>query len=58
MENFSFRSKTVFHPLPVVDPESLPISKLEHFMTIDNDYQPLAIVIKILNRDMSRKDDN
>ena len=29
MVNFSFRSKTAFHSLPAVDPETLPISKME-----------------------------
>ena len=41
--NFSFRSKTVFHSLPAVDPQTLPISKMELFMTIGNDLQLLII---------------
>ena len=61
MVNFSFRSKPVFHFLPAVDPETLPISKLELFMTISNNFQPLTIVVKIsadfLNPHMTTKDD-
>ena len=34
MVNSSFRSKPVFHFLPLVDPETPPISTLELFMTI------------------------
>ena len=47
MVNFSFRSKTVFHSLPAVDPETLPISKIEIFMTISNNIQSLTILVKI-----------
>ena len=60
MVNFSFRSKTVFHSLPAVDPETLPISKMELFETIGNDFQSLTIVVKIsadfLNLQMTAKD--
>ena len=42
--NFSLRSKPVIHSLPVVDPETIQISKLELFMTIANDFQLLCIV--------------
>ena len=60
MVNFSFRSKTVFHFLPAVDPETLPISKVEPFKTIGNDFQPLTTVVKIsarfLNPHMATKD--
>ena len=45
--NLSSRSITVFHSLPAVDPGTLPISKMELFMTIDNDFQPLIILVKI-----------
>ena len=59
--NFSFRSKAVFHSLPAVDPETLPISKMELSMTIGNDFQPLTIVVKIsaefLIPHMTTKDD-
>ena len=59
--NFSFRSKTVFHSLPGVDPETLPISKIELFTTIGNNMQPLTTVVKIsvelLNPHMATKDD-
>ena len=47
MVNFSIRSNPVFDSLPAVDPETLPISKMEHFMTIGNDFQRLTTVIKI-----------
>ena len=61
MVNLSFRSKTVFHSLPAVDPETLPISKMELFTTIGNDFQPLTTVVKISaefqNPHMSTKDD-
>ena len=60
MVNFSFRSKTASHSLPAVDPETLPISKIELFMRIGNDFQPLTIVVKIssefLNPHMITKD--
>ena len=60
MVNFSFRSKTVFHSLSAVDPETLPISKMELFATIGNDFQSLTIVVKIsadfLNPQMTTKD--
>ena len=46
MENFSLKSKTVFNSLSAVDPEALTISKIELFMTIGNDFQPLTIIIK------------
>ena len=60
MVNFSFRSKTVFHSLPAVDPLTLPISKIELFMTITNDFRPLTIVkisAEYLNPNMATKDD-
>ena len=53
--------KPVFHSLPAVDPEPLLISKLELFVTIAIDFQPLTIVVKIsvefLNLYMLTKDD-
>ena len=59
--NFSFRYETVFHSLPALDPETLPISKMELFMTIGNDFQSLTTVVKIsaefLNPHMTTKDD-
>ena len=62
MVNFSFRSKAVFHSLTAMDPETLPIFKMELFMTIGNDFQPLTVVVKIstelLNPHMTTKDDN
>ena len=45
--NFSFRYKAVFHSLPVVNPETIPISKIELFTTIGSDFQSLTIVVKI-----------
>ena len=61
MVNFSFRYKTVFHSLPAVDLETLPISKMELLPTICNDFQSLTIVVKIsaefLNPHMTTKDD-
>ena len=61
MVNFSFRYKTLFHSLPSVDPETLPISKMKLFTTIGNDFQPLTIVVKIsaafLDPHMTTKDD-
>ena len=61
MVNFSFRSKPVFHFLPAVDPETLPISKLELFIKISNNFLPSTIVVKIsadfLNPHMITKDD-
>ena len=61
MVNVRFRSKPVFHSLPALDPETLPISKLELFMTIANDFQPLAVVIKVFaefpNPHMTTKDE-
>ena len=59
MVNFSLRSKTIFHSLPDVDPETLPIFKMELFMTIGNDFQPLTIVkisAEFLNPHMITKD--
>ena len=47
MVNFSFRSKISFPSLLAVDPETLPIYKVEFFMTIGNGFQPLSIVVKI-----------
>ena len=47
MVNFNFRSKAIFHTLPVVDPKILSISKIELFITIGNDFQPLATTVKI-----------
>ena len=49
--NFSFRYKTVFHSLPAVDPETLPISQIEYFTTIGNDFQLLTIVVKMTTKD-------
>ena len=50
-----------FHSLPAVDPETLPISKLELFVTIANDFQPLTIVVRIsaefLNLHIATEDD-
>ena len=62
MVNFSFRYKTVFNSLPTVDPETIPISKIELFTTIGNDFQSLTIVVKIspefLNPHITTKDDD
>ena len=45
-----------------MEPETLPIFKMELFMTIGNDFQPLTVVVKIstelLNPHMTTKDDN
>ena len=53
--------KPVFHSLPAVDTETLPISKLELFVTIANDFQALTVVVKIsaefLNLHVTTKDD-
>ena len=53
--------KPVFHSLPTADPETLPISKLELFVTTANNFQPLTIVVRIsaefLNLHMTTKDD-
>ena len=53
--------QSVFYCLPAVDPENLSISKLGLFVTIANDFLPLAIVVKIsaefLNLNMTTKDD-
>ena len=61
MVNFSFRYKTVFNSLPAVDQETIPISKIELFTTIGNDFQSLTIVVKIspefLNPHITAKDD-
>ena len=61
MVNFSFRYKTVFNSLPAVDQETIPISKIELFTTIGNDFQSLTIVVKIspefLNPHITTKDD-
>ena len=61
MVNFSFRSKPEFHFLPAVDPETLPVSKLELFITISKNFKSLTIVVKIsadfLNPHMTTKDD-
>ena len=60
MVNFSFRYKTVFHSLPAVDPETLPISKMELLTIIGNDFQSLTIVVKIsaefLNKQTTKDD--
>ena len=44
-----------------MDPETLPISKLELFMITANNFQPLTIVVKISaefrNLHMTTKDD-
>ena len=45
--NFSFRYKTVFNSLPAADPETLPVSYIDYFTTIGNDFQLLTIVVKI-----------
>ena len=59
--NFSFRYKTVFHSLPALDQEALPISKMELFITIGNHFQSLTTVVKIsaefLNPRVTTKDD-
>ena len=59
--NFGFRYKTVFYSLPAVDPESIPISKIELFTTIGNDFQSLNTAVKIsaefLNPHITTKDD-
>ena len=61
MVNFSFRYKTVFNSLQAVDPETIPISKIELFTTIGNDFRSLTIVVKIspefLNPHITAKDD-
>ena len=61
MVNFNFRYKAVFHSLPAVDPETIPISKIELFTTNGNDFQSLNIVVKIsvefLNPHITTKDD-
>ena len=61
MINFSFRYKTVFHSLPAVDPDTIPIFKIELFTAIGNDFQSLTIVVKIsaefLNPHITTKDD-
>ena len=44
MVNFSLRSKPVIHILPVVNPETLQMSKFELFITIANGFQPFGIV--------------
>ena len=53
--------KTTFHSLPAVDPETIPISKMELFTTISNDFQSWTIVVKIsaefLNPHATTKDD-
>ena len=53
--------KPVFHSLPAVVPETLLISKLELFVTIANNFQPLTIVTgtfaEFLNLHMATKDD-
>ena len=53
--------KLVFNSLPVVAPETLPRSKLELFVTIPNDFQPLTVIVmsstEFLNFHMALKDD-
>ena len=53
--------KSVFNSLPVVAPENLPISKLELFLTIPNNFHPLTVVVKsfteFLNFHMALKGD-
>ena len=53
--------KPVFNSLPVVAPETLPISKLELFLTIPKDFHPLTVVVKsskeFLNFHMALKGD-
>ena len=61
MVDFSIVNLNLYFILPAVDPEALPISKLELFVTIANDFQPLTIVVKIsaefLNLHTTIKDD-
>ena len=61
MVDFSIVNLNLYFILPAVDPEALPISKLELFVTIANDFQPLTIVVKIsvefLNLHTTTKDD-
>ena len=53
--------KPVFNSLPLVAPETLPISKLELFLTIPNNFQQLTVVVKtsteFLNFHMALKGD-
>ena len=53
--------KPAFNSLPVVAPETLQISKLDLFMTIPNNFQPLTVVVKsstvFLNFHMALKGD-
>ena len=53
--------KPVFNSPPVVAPETLPISKLELFLTIPKDFHPLTVVVKssteFLNFHMALKGD-
>ena len=61
MVDFSIVNLNLYFILPAVDPEAVPISKLELFVTIANDFQPLTIVVKIsaefLNLHTTTKDD-
>ena len=61
MVDFSIVNLNLYFILPAVDPEAVPISKLEPFVTIANDFQPLTIVVKIsaefLNLHTTTKDD-
>ena len=60
MVDFSIVNLNLYFILPL-DPEAVPISKLELFVTIANDFQPLTIVVKIsaefLNLHTTTKDD-
>ena len=59
--NFSFRSKTIFNSLSETDSKTLSISKMELFITINNNFQQLTIVAKtsseFLDQPMGIKDD-
>ena len=61
MTNFKYKSKAVLYYLPEADPSTLPITKIELFITIAEDFQPLSIIAKIsaefLDRILTTKDD-
>ena len=61
MINFSFRSRTILNSLSETDSKTLSISKMELFMTINNNFQQLTIVAKtsseFLDQPMGIKDD-
>ena len=44
---FSFRFKLAFHFLPVVNPETRPILKLQLFIAIANDFLIKTFVVRI-----------